>query len=131
MLISNSARTSAFAFLVFMFALSASVMAGNSNKWRIQCSGSADSAGTIVLEITPKGGEPLTVEVAVEDGTSENNVAKQIKETLQEQLPEDGYKVERDDGEDVLVKKHMGAADFELKVVSNSVAGVRLNLDKE
>ena len=67
----------------------------------------------------------------MEEGTSENNVAKQIVSILREQLPEDGYHVERDDGEDVLLKKRMGAANFELSVVSNSVEGVRLNLDRE
>lgn len=37
------------------------------------------------------------------------------------------YHVERDDGEDVLVKKRGGAPDFLLEVVANTVEGVRIN----
>jgi hypothetical protein len=41
------------------------------------------------------------------------------------------YKVERDDGEDVLVKRRLGRDRFNVTVVSNSIRGVRLNLDQE
>jgi hypothetical protein len=47
------------------------------------------------------------------------------------QLPRDAYHVERDDGEDVLIKKRHGAANFGLKIVSNSVKHVRINPQRE
>jgi hypothetical protein len=105
--------------------------ASPSNKWRLQFSGGADSDGTIVLRVTPKGGVPLDASIDIEDGTGENAVAKAVVKGLKAQLPEDGYHVERDDGEDVLVKKRHGAADFDLEIVSNSVKGVRINRDRE
>jgi hypothetical protein len=39
--------------------------------------------------------------------------------------------LERDDGEDVLIKKKWGAADFEIEIVEVSVDGVRINPDRE
>ena len=106
-------------------------MASSSNKWRLQFSGGAHSNGVIVLEFSPIGGEPLRVEIPVTDGTSENHVAKVVTNRLREYLPDDAYHVERDDGEDVLVKKRHGAANFAITVVSNTVKHVRINLDRE
>lgn len=105
--------------------------AGTSNKWRLECSGNAESAGEITLSIEPKGAAAIEATIAIAKGTSENRVAKTIRDALKLQLPPEAYKVEVDDGEDVLVKKKRGAANFGLKVVSNTVKGVRLNPDKE
>lgn len=105
--------------------------ASPSNKWRLQFSGGAESAGAIVMRISPEGGTPIEATVDVKDGTGENGVAEAVVESLKAQLPKDGYHVERDDGEDVLVKKHSGAADFDLEIISNTVKGVRINPDKE
>jgi hypothetical protein len=117
----------AFALLI----ASSIAIASPSNKWRLQFSGGAHSDGTIVLEFTPVGGVSLRAEISVESGTSENKVAKLVTQKLKEMLPGDGYHVERDDGEDVLVKKRHGAANFVITVVSNTVAHVRINLDRE
>ena len=105
--------------------------ASPSNKWRPQFSGASHSAGEIVIEINPIGGEPLTVHISVSDDTRENAVAKRVVEVLREELPDDVYHVERDDGEDVLIKKRHGAANFDLQVIFNSVKHVRVNVDRE
>jgi hypothetical protein len=105
--------------------------ASPSNKWRLEFSGGAESAGTIILRISPEGGTPIEATIDVKDGTGENGVAETVVESLKAQLPKDGYHVERDDGEDVLVKKHSGAADFDLEIISNTVKGVRINPDRE
>jgi len=105
--------------------------ASPSNKWRLEFSGGAESAGTIILRISPEGGTPIEATIDVKDGTGENGVAETVVESLKAQLPEDGYDVERDDGEDVLVKKDFGAADFDLEIISNTVKGVRINPDRE
>lgn len=100
------------------------------NKWRLQFSGNARSDGTLVLTITPSGGAPVTVPIEVASGTRENRVAKRVVDVLREAIGAD-YKVERDDGEDVLVKRRLGRDRFNVTVVSNSIRGVRLNLDQE
>ena len=102
-----------------------------SNKWRLQFSGSARADGEIVLTLTPKGGQAISVTIAVPAGTSENAVAKLVVEALKQKLPADAFHVERDDGEDVLIKKRHGAANFSVEVTSNTVKHVRINPDRE
>jgi hypothetical protein len=100
------------------------------NKWRLQFSGNAESSGALVLAFTPKDGAATEVDIAIEGGTSENGVARHVRDALREAIGED-YRVEVDDGEDVLVKRRWGRPRFNVTLVSNSVAGVRLNLDQE
>jgi hypothetical protein len=102
-----------------------------SNKWRLQFSGKANSDGTIVLKLTPKTGESYTAEIAVKNNTGENGVAKTVVKGLKAQLPKDLFHVERDDGEDVLIKKRFGKENFAVEIVSNTVDGVRINPDRE
>jgi len=102
-----------------------------SNKFRLQCSGGADSDGVVTIVVTPDGGEPIETVTEVKKGTSENHVAKAIVEALEAQLPQDQFHVERDDGEDVLVKRRLGEHRFRLAVTSITVKGVRINVDKE
>lgn len=123
-----------FTFLLAMFILLIAMVileASSSNKWRLSFSGGADSDGEITLTISPEGQEPLVATIAVTNKTSENNVAKTVVKALKEQLPKDGYHVERDDGEDVLIKKRGKTPNFELEVTSNTVEGVRIGKKKE
>lgn len=101
-----------------------------SNKWRIEISSDADSAGVIVFELLPIGGEPVAVTVQVPDGTGENDIADLVRDAMRAQLA-GRYNVEVDDGEDVLVKKLDGAADFDLRIRESTVAGVGIDLDRE
>lgn len=101
-----------------------------SNKWRIEISSDADSAGAIVFELLPIGGEPVAVTVQVPDGTGENDIADLVRDAMRAQLA-GRYNVEVDDGEDVLVKKLDGAADFDLRIRESTVAGVGIDLDRE
>ena len=100
------------------------------NKWRLQFSGNARSDGVLVLAITPNGRETATIEIPITDGTRENRVAKNVRDALKTAIGED-FKIEVDDGEDVLVKRRLGRPRFNVTVVSNSIRGVRLNLDQE
>ena len=119
-------------FAASLMLMTAVAAASNSNKWRLQFSGGADSDGTIVLRLTPKDGQAMEVAIDIEDGRSENGVAKDVTESLHAQLPHGHFHVERDDGEDVLIKrKHHDDARFDVKVVSNTVKGVRINPDHE
>jgi hypothetical protein len=101
------------------------------NKWRVEVSEGANSDGEIVFRVTPKGGAPSDVTVAVKNGTSENNVADNIRDAFRKSPLKDSISAESDDGEDVLLKKRMGKPAFSLQLVSNTVKGVRLNLDRE
>jgi hypothetical protein len=102
-----------------------------SNKWRLQFSGGANSDGTIVLLISPIGGEPIEASIEIKDRRSENGVAKDVVKSLKTQLPDDLFHVERDDGEDVLIKKRRRTANFDLEIVSITVEGVRINPQHE
>lgn len=124
-----------FRFPLLASALAFALMAGAasadpSNKWRIEVSSDADSAGVIVFDLTPVNSASVTVTVHVPEDTGENDVADLIRSAMQAQLGT-SYRVEVDDGEDVLVKKAEGAADFDLQVRQMTVRGVRIELDRE
>jgi hypothetical protein len=102
-----------------------------SNKWRIECSGGADSDGQVVLHVTPEAGALRIVTVPVTRGTGENAVARTIRDAMRAQLGKDAFHIENDDGEDVLVKRRGKTPDFALQVAENTVKGLRLNVDKE
>ena len=103
---------------------------GVENKWRLELSGGAESAGRIVLQLAPAEGDPIRATVDVVQGRSENGIANDVRDALQAQAGK-RYNVEIDDGEDVLVKKHEGERDFVVTVVENSVRGVRINVNAE
>lgn len=101
-----------------------------SNKWRIQCSGNAESDGTLLFYLVTPGADPLALEVEVFEGTSENDVAETIQLAFAGRIAAT-HEVEVDDGEDVLVKARRGVPEFELELTSSTVEGVRLRLDRE
>ena len=101
-----------------------------SNKWRIEVSEGANSDGTMTFRVTPKDGTATDVSVAIKNGRSENHVAGDIRDALKAGLDAKAFKVEKDDGEDVLVKKRSGK-DFALVMVESTVKSVRINIEKE
>jgi len=101
-----------------------------SNKWRLEVSEGANNDGTLLFRVTPDQGTPQDVLVTLKKGRGENGVARDIRDTLKAQLDGKIYKVETDDGEDVLVKKRKGP-NFEVKLVESTVKGTRVNIEKE
>ena len=101
-----------------------------SNKWRVEVSEGAKSDGTILCRVTAKDGQPVDVPVAIKDGTSENQVARTIRDAFRGTLDKEEFHSETDDGEDVLLKKRKGP-NFELKFVESSVKATRINVEKE
>ena len=91
-----------------------------SNKWRIKFSEGANSDGEIVFRVTPIDGQSIDVSTPVSDGTRENSVASHVRDTFKAQLPDGAYHVEKDDGEDVLVKRHGDTPDFSLELISTA-----------
>ena len=107
--------------LLFALLAASTAWASPSNKWRLQLSGHAKVDGDIELSFTPKGGTATSVVVPVAKGTGENAAARLVRDTLKATFGKDVYKVETDDGEDVLVKKQDGERDFVVTVVENTV----------
>jgi hypothetical protein len=101
-----------------------------SNKWRVEVSEGAKSDGTILFRVTAKDGQPVDVPVAIKDGTSENHVARTIRDAFRATLDKEEFHSETDDGEDVLLKKRKGP-NFELKLVESTVKATRIRIEKE
>ena len=91
----------------------------------------ANSSGEFVFHVTPKGGQAQVVTVKVDNGESEDHVARTIKNAFDKQLDTRKYDIEIDDGEDVLVKKDLTEPRFALEIISSNVKSVRLRLQKE
>ena len=117
---------------VLLIALCASVpaLAAESNKWRLEFSGAAESAGEMVFEIVPDGEAPVQVRVVIERNDGENRVARKVKTAIDRQA---GHWVdaELDDGEDVLVKRRLFKPRVSIVLVSSTVKDVRINFDRE
>ena len=121
-------------------ALAASVLAGSaaiaaddkpSHKWRIEVSEGANTDGTIRFVVTPVGGDITTVDVPIKKGRAENDVAKDVRDGFVRALPAGAYKVEIDDGEDVLVKTKDPAPKFSVSMVDSTVKGTRIHVEHD
>ncbi len=108
----------------------APAFAAESNKWRLEFSGAAESAGELVLEVAPKGQEPVRVTVAIERNDGENRVARKVKTAIDRQAGR-WVDAELDDGEDVLVKRRLFKPRVLIVLVSSTVKDVRINFDQE
>jgi hypothetical protein len=121
---------SILAALLLAFAAACASAGSTSNKWRLEFSGNAESDGVITVHLVELG-NTFIVPVAVPKGTSENNVAKLVRDELKANLPHETYWVEVDDGEDVLVKGRDRVEPYSVLIAGNTVKGVRINVEKE
>lgn len=101
-----------------------------SNKWRVVFDERARSDGTLSFVVWPASGNSQRVDVPIKDGTSENQIARAVRDALGASLGK-GWHVETDDGEDVLVKARRGTPDFGLELVGNTVEDVDVKLRRE
>jgi len=101
-----------------------------SNKWRIEVKEGANNDGIARFRVTPKGEAAIEVTVNVKDGRSENGVASDVREALKAALDKKRFKVEKDDGEDVLVKKK-GGPDFSIELLESTLKGTHFDLERE
>lgn len=101
-----------------------------SNKWRIKMNGHTRDGGTLVFRVAETGAEPKEVSVEIPKGTSENSAAEKSVKALKAALGK-GFHVERDDWEDVLIKKRGKTRDFGVTLVSSSVAGLDVSFHRE
>ena len=103
-----------------------------SNKWRIAFDNRAKADGTLAFQLVmqDKDAEPLVVSVPISKGTGENNAADAVKKALRSAFPKD-FKVEGDDGEDVLVKLNFIEGSSSLVLLENNVEGLKVKVKKE
>ena len=118
------------AVLLIALCASAPALAAESNKWRLEFSGAAESAGEMVFEIVPEGEAPVQVMVAIERNDGENRVARKVKTAIDRQAGR-WVDAELDDGEDVLVKRRLLKPRVSIVLISSTVKDVRINFDKE
>lgn len=111
-------------------AVGATPAAPLSNKWRLQFSGAAESAGELVFAVRDEAGAAYEVVVPIEGNDGENRVASKVRRALDQALPR-GWRVERDDGEDVLVKRRVYHPRFSITLVRSTVEDVRIGFDRE
>lgn len=113
--------------------VAATTMAAPSNKWRIELDDRAQVAGEIELSITPKGGQPTSVTVPIPAATNDEAAAVIVRNALSATFGSEVYRVEIDDGDDVLVRANDAndARDFDLNIVRNTATGLRVELDQE
>lgn len=101
-----------------------------SNKWRLEVSEGANNDGIMHFRVTPQGGAAIDIPVALKKGRGEDGCARDIRDTFKKALDRNSYKIELDDGEDVLFKVRKGP-NVALELVESSVKGTRVNLDRE
>lgn len=98
-----------------------------SNKWRIKFDNRTDSSGELVFLFALQDKEPISISVSVAKGLSENDIAKMVENAFKKNAPR-GIKIERDDGEDVLVKYKQR---FSLTLLTNTVTDLDAKIVKE
>jgi hypothetical protein len=106
------------------------VLAANSDpagKWRVEFDHWAENDGELVLRVAPLNGVPVDVTTKITKNMTENSVADLVKSALKAQLGK-GYKIEVDDGEDVLIKKSGKTPKFVVTLVSSSVTGLEIKI---
>jgi uncharacterized protein (DUF2141 family) len=126
-----AAMSVAVASSVMLAAMSFADGAATANKWRIELDGQPIKSGDIVFRVTPRQGDATDITVTIKSGRAENNVAKDVRDALAAKLPPDRYKVEVDDGEDILVKKQEGQPDFSLELIESDVQNVSIKIEGE
>lgn len=115
---------------LILVVASASAFAVPSTSWRLQFEGAAESDGELVLAVTPDGGTPEEIVVAIGRADSGNQIAHKALVALQQAAGSE-YSIEQDDGEDILVRHREGVDLFEVAVVRNTVPGVSVDYDPE
>lgn len=100
-----------------------------SNKWRIDFDESSKSDGIITFRLWSQG-KPIDVPVSVRNNQSENSIARATRDAFRSVLG-NGYKMETDDGEDVLVKVSGKMPDFSLALVSSGAKDIDISLRRE
>jgi hypothetical protein len=112
-------------------ACASSPEGGHSNKYRIKFDGKAKADSELVFLVTPAKGEPKEVRTMIMKDTKENAAAKQVEKSFKQTLGGKDYSIERDDWEDVLVKKDLTSNNFRIEMTSPPIKGLSVKVKKE
>ncbi len=99
-------------------------------KWRIELDDHADNDGTITLRVSPEGGTPIDVETKVVARSGAEKVAEAVRDSLKVSLG-DGYHIETDDGEDVVIGRSGKTPKFEVTLASSTLTGLEVGIRRE
>ena len=106
-----------------------------SDDWKISVTGKSSSAGTMSFKLTFEPGEdgaaadPVSIDVAIAEGTRDNDVAALITNNFQAALGDDDFNIDQSWGEHILVKTRGKAPDFALELTGNTVQSVSVEID--
>jgi microcystin degradation protein MlrC len=120
----------AFAVGICMASFAAAAQADPAGKWRVEFGSHAGNDGTITLRIAPEGGAPVDVETKITAKSGAGKVANAVRDSLKVSLG-DGYHVETDDGEDVVIKLEGKTPKFEVALASSTLTGLEVKIKKE
>jgi hypothetical protein len=99
-------------------------------KWRIEFGDRADNNGVLTLRVSPEGGAPVDVETTIPAKSGPDRVARTVRDSLRVSLG-DGYHVETDDGEDVVIKRRGKTPKFELTLANSTLTGLQVKINRE
>jgi hypothetical protein len=120
----------ALAMAALLALAAGQALADPRSKWRIEFDHSSDNAGEIVLRITPENGQPIDVTTQIPDSTRENVAADLVRDSLKAALGK-RYKIQTDDGEDVLIRRSGKTPKFELTLASSTVTGLSIKIERD
>ena len=100
------------------------------NKWRLELSGNAETAGQVTLAIAGNDAEAILATVPIAEGLDEDAIASAVVNELRLRLG-DLYVIVQDDGEEIEIKRRPGDPKFSVSVVENTVQGLGISLDEE
>jgi len=100
------------------------------NKWRLELTGNAETAGQVTLAIAGNDAEAILATVPIAEGLDEDAIASAVVNELRLRLG-DLYVIEQDDGEEIEIKRRPGDPKFSVSVVENTVQGLGISLDEE
>ena len=120
----------ALAAAITLVAATSTAQADPATKWRIQFANYTNNDGTITFHVAPEGGTAVDVESKVSKGSGATTVARTVKDSLKAKLG-DGYDVETDDGQDVIVRAEPKTPKFDLTLAGSTVAGLSVRFRKE
>jgi hypothetical protein len=126
----TSKTVAAFTAALLLAAATSAVQADPAAKWRIQFSDYTGNDGTITFRVAPEGGAAVDVEAKLSKGSGATTVARTVKDALKAKLGE-GYDVETDDGQDVIVRAESKTPKFDLTLAGSTLAGLSVRFRKE
>lgn len=120
----------AFSAALMLAAAASIAQADPASKWRIQFGEYSANDGAITFHVAPEGGTAVDVETKISKGSGATSVARKVKDSMKASLG-DGYDVETDDGQDVIIRAVSKTPKFDLTLAGSTLAGTSVRFKKE